>query len=307
MTYEAHIVRSLILRKPIELEHIPETLIEHAKKNKVLYALGLYDSRIRKTEAWIELRKRRDEQIKSIIEVMELAESLGIRVLVVKTLKPFDYVPDDIDVLIIDDNALKTLVNALLNREYFIRKKGTPEITLRRITNNTFVDLDIHAKMGAGPYEYIDKYYLWNRRIYRKLNNIDVATPNDVDELLITIAHAVLKEFTITLADIMHIASLNKDTVNEAMLQSRYIGLSKSLKYILSLAYRTLALSLKIHKRHDISTLKYPHKIPIPVIISTYSENLEYRLKVHGLKPIKEMFKAPSSKGIATLLRYVGL
>jgi len=310
MTYETYIIRSIVSRKPIELEYIPETLIGQAKKNKVLYVLGLNDSRIRKTEAWMELEMRRIVQRKSIIEASELAEKLGIRILVIKTLKPFNYVPDDVDILVIDDEDLRSFVNALLKRGYFIRKKGTSEITLRRIVSNTFVDLDIHTKMGAGPYEYLDKYYLWQRRVYRKLDGESIATPNDVDELLITVAHAILKEFTVTLADIMHVissASFDRKVIYEATLQAKHVGLSKSLRYLLNLAYQTYVYSFKIRKQCRVDAPNFPHKVPILVIINAYLENLRHRFKMQGLKPIKELLKAPSSKGIATLLRYVGI
>jgi len=258
----------------------------------------------------MELETRRIAQRKSIIEVAELAEKLGIRILVVKTLKPFDYVPDDVDILIIDDEDFQSLVNVLLERGYFMRKKGTPEVTLRRIVSNTFVDLDMHAKMGVGSYEYVDKHYLWKRRVYRKLDGKNIATPNDIDELLITAAHAVLKEFTVTLADIMHVRSLalfNRKVIHEATLQAKYIGLSKSLKYLLDLAYQTFIHSFKIYGRCRVDALNFPHKVPIPVIINAYLEHLRYRFKIHRLRPIKELLKTPSSKGIAIVLRYIGL
>jgi len=310
MRYETYIIRSLVLRKPIELDRIPKTLVEQARKNKVLYALGLYDARILKTGTWLELEKRRNAQIRSIIEVMNFAEKLRIRLLIVKTLKPFEYVPDDVDILIIDDEHLQIFVDALLKQGYFVRKKGTPEVTLRKVDGGTFVDLDIHTKMGAGPYEYIDKHYLWRRRVYGRLGDEDVITPNDIDELLIAAAHAILKEFTVTLADIIHIVSLiflNKRIVYEAISQARYTGLLKPLGYLLSLAYQTLAYSLKELKQHGITTPKFPCKVPMTVVASAYLENLRYKLKVRRLRPIKELLKIPSSKGIGTLLRHVGL
>jgi len=304
------VIRSIILKKLIELEHIPKALIEYARENKVLYVLGLYDDRVRKTEAWMELKRRHIAQKESIIEVMELAEKLGIRVLVVKTLKLFNYVPDDVDLLVIDDENLQLFVDELLERGYFLRKKGTPEVTLRRVTSNTYVDLDIHTKMGAGPYEYIDKHYLWQRRVYIKLDYGDIAAPNDIDELLITAAHAVLKEFKVTLADIIHVLSLpslNKKAIHEATLQAKGIGLSKPLKYLLRLAYQTALPSLKERKQHDINTSEFPCKVPMPIIVSAYLENLRYRLRAHRLRPVKELTMIPSSKGIRALLRYIGL
>jgi len=52
------VIRSIILKKLVELEYILKALIKYTKENKVLYALGLYDDRERKTEAWMELKKK---------------------------------------------------------------------------------------------------------------------------------------------------------------------------------------------------------------------------------------------------------
>ncbi len=67
-----------------------------------------------------------------------------------KTFKLFPYVPDDADILIIEINLMSDLINELKKRGYFIRKIGTPEVTIRKVANKTYVDLDIHHKVVAG-------------------------------------------------------------------------------------------------------------------------------------------------------------
>jgi len=301
--YEIHIVRSLIFRKPVELKHIPETLMNSAKRHKVLYALGFYDSRIHGTDIWCELDKRNKVHEEVMVNISELANKLGIRLLIVKTLKFPGYIPDDIDILVIDDP--KPLIEELLKRGYFIRKIGTPEITLRTYVNNLYVDLDVHRRMAAGTYEYIDKYYLWSRRIYRKVMDVEVPTPNKIDELLITAAHAVLKELQITLSDIVHYMYHIVHTscfVRSVIRQAHTLGLGKPVSLLTHLS-KSLLRSALLDK--DVLELKFPVKVPPQSLLGGYIENIKFRVCRQGLRPLSEFFRFPSSKGISRLLEYI--
>jgi len=298
------IIRSLVLRKPLNVGYVESEIISIAKINKVLYQLGLYDERIRQYNEWQELHRRRLEQRRAIAEIATIAETKRIDLMIVKTLKPFDYVPDDVDVLVIDENSIGDLVQELMRRGYRIRKIGTPEITLRRIVNRTFVDVDVHDKLGAGFYEYIDKHYLWRRRETVEVDEARIAKPNPVDELLITAAHAVLKELKVILADVLHVVASSKDAVlREALRQAERVGLSRALRFL----EKVSALALQISEGECEIGLKFPLNVPPHVVFMAYLENLKHRVEIEGMKPLKELAKAPSSKGIGTLLRYVGL
>ena len=308
--YTKLIIESIISRKPLRISYVSRDLIRFARMNKVLYLLGYYDKRIRDSRVWLMLNKRCKEQRRVIIEIAQIAESLGVDILIVKTLKPFKYAPDDIDILVINNEDHSVFINSLLKRGYILHKKGTPEVTLRRLVNGIIIDLDIHVKMGAGPYEYIDKHYLWKRRIYKELDSMKIPVPNDVDELLIMSAHAIMKEFMITIADITHILFLDGTMIMKAKKQSTYIGLSQALQTILRLTDRIINLQCKDKAcpvREYEYQIEFPVKVPITTIICTYLENLKYRLKIHGLRPINELMKAPSSKGTKTILRYLGI
>jgi hypothetical protein len=283
-------------------------LVNYARINKVLYVLGLYEKRLRDTPYWRELCRRRVEQRKSIIEVVDIAENLGLRILIVKTLKPFPYVPDDVDILVVD-NDINQLVTVLRQKGYQLLKIGTPEVTLRKVVNRTYVDLDIHIEMGAGPYKYISKQYLWRRHTYKVLSDRKVPVPNDVDELLITIAHSVLKEFSINLADIFHVIFTDGETLSIAYHQSTQVGLSKAFKFTSNIAVRVIQSVSKDSKnssKRELLSL-FPMRVHPLVIASSYVENLSYRLRFDGINPFKELIKAPSSKGIGKILRYIGL
>jgi len=302
--FSSFIVRSIILRKRLDLEYVPMGLVKLAKINKVLYLLGLYDERLQQFWEWRELYMRLREQRKAIAEVAMLATEAHVDLMIVKTIKPFEYVPDDVDVLIINEEDVEILVSKLLTKGYFLRKKGTPEVTLQKVVGNAFVDIDIHHKMGAGYYEYIDKHYLWRRREYVVIDAVKVAKPNVVDEVLITSSHAVMKELVITIADILHVFFLDKATIEEAMKQSKRIGLATAFGFLSKVASTTISSALRSREQ---KLFKYPLHVPPYMVFSAYIENLEYRLKTCGVTPLVELMKAPSSKGIAALLRYAGL
>ena len=70
--------------------------------------------------------------------------------------------------------------------------------------------------MGAGPYEYIDKHYLWKRRERRDFDGLFISVPNPTDELIITATHSIMKELQVLLADLLHLVNFTKqhDIIN---------------------------------------------------------------------------------------------
>lgn len=273
----------------------PESL-NYLNRNKILYTAGLYSDEIRATSEWIEQSRRRKEQLKALKDLFEVSEKLDVDLLAFKTFRPFEYVPDDVDIIIMNDSELNSLVSVLLKNGFFIRSKGTPEVTLRKLVNGTFVDFDMHTRIAAGHYEYIDKWKLWKRRRFIEKDGIKIAVPNAADEMLIFAAHDIMKEFKITLATILHVLTLRKDIVSEAYKRSSVFGLSCAFRYL-----------IKISSIFDNYLSDLPLKVPLPIVVSSYVENMQYRLKSQGLRPVKELSLFPSSKGIAALIRYVGL
>ena len=313
----------ILLNKPLKkyLSHISANTVKFLKENKILYEIGFKEPRIKRNNEWWKDHIRRTEQLKAIKEVTLLSEKLGIDILIVKTFKPFNYAPDDIDVLLIDSNALEDLINIMTNEyDYFVRKVGTPEVTLRRIVNNTFVDVDIHTKMGAGPYEYIDKHYLWKRRKKLNFDKFSINIPNPIDELIITAAHSVMKELQVLLADLLHLVNFTKHyNVKNAIRTAKKLGLTIPLYILITLVEKiTKSETIKERpykkknpNRDFIRILSNPKTFPCkvhPLLIGlAYKENIKHRIRNHGIKAIKELSRIASSKGTGILMRYIGL
>lgn len=307
INYAKIICESIVKKEPLKVSILDSELIDYAIKNKVLYLLGFYDERIRNLQIWRDLDTRYREQLKTIIELMDVSRKLEINIIIVKTLKPFPYAPDDIDVLVINNKHLRKLVNYLMNRGYFILKKGTPEITIRKIIGRISIDLDIHTKMGAGPYEYIDKYYLWRRRSCKRIDSTCVITPNPVDEFLIAAAHAVMKELSINIADTVHVLSLDRNLLASIRKQAETIGLLNAVESFIYLSIASIFRILVGDNKWKIRIDDFPIKVPWYMIMKSYLENISYRLRVQYTNPLRELFKIPSSRGISVILRYLGL
>ena len=273
-----------------EREGCDEQLVRSLLANKVLYLAGLRNRRLRETAEWKELDARRKAQLEAIAELAEVAEEAGLQIMVVKTFKLFPYVPDDVDVLLVDGERGE-LVSRLLEKGYFLRSVGTPELTLRKIVDGTYVDLDIHHKLAAGEYRYIDDSKLWSNRRIVEVNGAKIPAPSWEDECAITVAHAVMKEFQILAADALQfLLCLRKGCLEEGRLKE--LGLSG--------AYNAFARALA---RVLSGKAKLPYRLPFAAASLAYAGNLSARLKREGAKPLIELAVFPRAKGIATLFR----
>lgn len=287
-------LKLILENKPINLN---DFLIKLLKRNKILYFVGLLNEKVRNSSEWIELEKRRKAQLKEMAFFAQEAYRVGLRFLIVKTFKLFPYVPDDIDILIFDNNEKFRLLLTRLMKEggYFIRKIGTPEITLRKIVGNTYVDLDIHFELAAGKYRYFYKNILWTNRRYIRIDGVSIPASSHRDECLVTVAHAVMKEFMITAADVLQLAMCNS---------SGYISLIDIYKYGMYACWKAAQISMA----KLISTNAcLPYRINLPLVIWSYIDNLHYRVvKEVNLKPLIELISFPKAKGIKAFFRLFG-
>ncbi len=293
-----YVVGSLVSMESIPLDHIPYELVLYAKKNKVLYQLGLFDDRVKSFWEWRELDRRWKAQLDALKSVSRLT-SEGVEVLVIKTFKSFNYVPDDIDLLVINKDDMGYVIEYFKKQGFSLLKKGTPEITLRKLYRGTFVDLDIHDCVAAGHYRYMDNNFLWRYRTRYCIDDIEVYTASPCVDLALVAGHSVLKELYILLSDIYHVYRLwitKRQVVERAIVLSKRIGLYKPLSILINEMYRVFFRREK---------LVYPYKIPYQHIIASYIENLEYRIGREGLSPVKELLLTPGSKGIKLLFKYI--
>jgi hypothetical protein len=272
--------------KVLNGEAVDDQIIHELIVNKVLYFAGLYNKKLQGTEEWQERKRRFMLQRDAIKEFAEIAEKLGLRYIIVKTFKLFPYVPDDVDILIIDINLMSGVINELKKRGYFIRKIGTPEVTIRKVANKTYVDLDIHHKMAAGNYIYYDAFTLWRNRRKITIDGYQIYVPSPQDECVITMAHAVLKEFEILLSDFLQIYLC----IKQNYIEPNYLSLTGHIE-----TYKLIQKKISLIVLDKIAL---PHRLQIWEVVNVYLHNLKHRMRRESYKPFLELVSSAGARGI---------
>jgi hypothetical protein len=273
-----------------DLESLSPNIIKELKANKILFFAGLLNTKLQETEEWQELMRRRDLQLQTLREFAVTAEKIDVKYVVVKTFKLFPYVPDDVDILLLDHDKKNVLITELTAKGYSIRSIGTPEITLRKVNHSTYVDLDIHHKIAAGEYVYYSNDDLWRKRRELEIDGTKLPVASWEDECILTIAHAIMKEFKILASDIL-----------ETLLCQRkgYIKLDRLRE---SGHLKTYRIFMRLQRQIIFKELNLPYRIPIGEVIRAYINHFNHRIKKESLLPLRELMQFPKAKGIKKLL-----
>lgn len=299
--------------------------IEIAMKNKIFLdfykkSLNLHISIPPQTHALAKrIVLKKEAQREAIKELALVSEDLEIQFMVVKTFKPFDYIGDDVDILVSGKNDLELLTRVLHERHYFTRQVGTPEITMRKFILGTPVDLDIHHKLAAGYIQYVNTRDVWKTKVKRRIDGLELLTPTPAYEILITVGHSVLKEFRMTLADLLHYFVVSNNIPPHYLfeLTSRN-GLVGSLKIFICVVNHFLnhfqgknvkeadaelisAISNRIFK----SDYRMPYAYPIEALVYAHADKFKQQVRRRGFHAIPDYMKLPSSNGIALVFDYL--
>lgn len=278
-----------------------EYVIRVARINKVLYQLGNLFPEIQKSDEWIEISKRRCAQVEELIKFNEIANKVGLKYAVVKTFRFPEYVPDDIDILVHPDSRhlIRDFISLLIERYgYFFRSRGTTEMTVRKNICGTYVDFDIHASLAAGPYIYLDARFVFENIITIKMRQENIPTVNQKLEFIISAAHSIMKEFELTMADLLTFLYLYSPmNETEILKTAKEVGLANVVRSFCRLS-QSLAKSLSQGK-----VIILPHRIPIYFTLLAYVENVSHRVKFDGFKPLKDLLSFPRARGIKKLIK----
>jgi hypothetical protein len=280
------IFKGILLNK----RHIDYSVVQPLLKNKVLYFVGLINDKLQDTKEWKELARRRMLQRNSLVEFAEIAEKLSMRYVIVKTFKLFPYVPDDVDILVLDRNELNDAITELTKRGFRVRSRGTPEVTLNRVASKTFADLDIHFKMAAGEYVYYPSELIWRNRKKMVISGVELNVASWEDECIITIAHAVIKEFEILASDLLQAMLCEK----KSYIKPEYLEQTSHTK--------TYEVFTRAQHRIIHGDAELPYEIPLWEVALAYIYNVNRRMRNEKLKPVYELLGFPKAKGIKKLL-----
>jgi len=160
--------------------------------------------------------KRKRVYANVLKEFVDIAERNDINFLVFKTVKPFTYIGDDVDVLLPSTREFDLLAGVLEDHGYHFIGSGPPEATFLKRVDGVNVYVDAHKKLSASYIPYVDENRVWACRMKAGLYGCGVYVPSPVYDILIVAGHSLMKEFRINLAEFYHaLLSLNKVNWNK--------------------------------------------------------------------------------------------
>ncbi|MEM2294223.1 MAG: nucleotidyltransferase family protein [Nitrososphaerota archaeon] len=253
------------------------------------------------------------EEIKRISYAMTLED---VEFLFIKTVTVFPKDIADIDILVYAGDDLIVAERVLKNIGYVKRKKSQEQHLWSLHRNNVIVDVELHTGVAAAGYEYYPKDLLFRNAI--ELNGVKIPSP--IDSILLNIAHSVVKDLYITLADLLDFSlTINRYEVdlNQLIRLAKDLGLSTPLFLFFHLikvfnreSYERFNHSMRCDSLRRIFTVtdctKAPIRPAINTLISSYFEMTVNKLKYKPLLTVlHEILSLPLGKGMDTLLYYI--
>jgi hypothetical protein len=216
-------------------------LLTHARKNKILLHL------LKVLNVQGSLREQQESRINKVIEVIQRLSKLlkDYDYAFFKLIKPVDYVPADVD-LLVDVRQAKNAAFEIMRLGYGVAVKDPYCLTLKR--GDSIVDLYVHPSLGGMI--LLNGQKLLEHSCVTEFNGTEVRSLKSYAEALVAASHAIYKERIYTLNDYF--------TIKEwASTKSFKMAEELSCKHALKLA---LTLNEKIEK----GLLETPFKISIP-------------------------------------------
>jgi len=311
-----------------------ESAIKFAVKNKIflLFHEGCVKLKIRlpkETDILIsEYEQRRREQLEAIKLLLDICEKRNLELLFFKTFKPFNYVPDDIDVLLRNRDNLNLLLDILKDEGYCLLKIGTPEVTMRKVGNGAFVDIDIHTSIAAGHLFLFKAENLWRNSTFKVISNgYKIPVLSEHYEVVRESAYSLLKDFTISIPGLyLAIDAILKEDLDAVRRIAEEENLLLHVNLFLGVAHLLACdlfdsevksqfqyerrgvsmMPLKLVRTDLHRRLRVPYPYPFSVIALAYLSKVWSEIhKDKNLQALLQLIRQPSSKGISILLDYV--
>ena len=268
------------------------------------------------------LRRQRQQQ-REVIFLTELCNKMKIEFFFFKTHRPFTYIPDDIDIVLRQPEELGALTKALLENGYHVLKVGTPEVTMRKMIDNTRIDLDIHTTVSVGHLRLMGNDRVWENVTSNRIDDFAIPALNTRCEIVIAAAYALLKDFTVTIP-VLYIATdaLLNQNVRELELMAKEEALNVPLQILLNTAGNINAILWPEIEQADSSSnwlidriidadlrrgLSLPYAFPGFVVAYAYLSKARSEIERHNMGVIGELIRQPSSRGIGILVDYLSL
>jgi hypothetical protein len=311
-----------------------ESALEFAVRNKIfpLFHEGCGRIKIGLSEKanilMSEYEQRRRKQLEAAKLLLDIYEKQSVELLFFKTFKPFNYVPDDIDILLRYRDDLDLLIRLLEDEGYRLLKIGTPEVSMRKIGHGTFVDIDIHTSIAAGHLPLLRTENLWRNCAYKAIDGgYEIPVLSEHYEVIREAAYSLLKDFTVSIPGLyLAINAIMKENLDAVRRIAEEENLLLHVNLFLDVAYLLVSnlfgsevksqfhyearnaseLPLKLVRADLHRGLRVPYPYPLSVIALAYLSKVRSEMyRDRNLNALIQLIKQPSSKGIGILLDYV--
>jgi hypothetical protein len=176
-----------IFLQSAEQNKIPLLFLQTVTCNRNIQpVLSRYEERYKKT-------------LSLITYTADWLEKMKVPYTLFKTLKPFPYVPSDIDILFWSDESLQTVAEILKNHGCIPLERDNYGITL--FSPKHKMNIDLTTQIAVSGLVYVNKKLLFDHICKVEVNEATVQTLKPTVELLVVAAHGVFKEQTYTLSD----------------------------------------------------------------------------------------------------------
>jgi len=185
----------------------------------------------------------------------------------------------DIDILIINDEKIKTVRRILKSLGYFEGSTEKYELyksTYTKLEDDTFVTMHIHREISWRGVIYLSNDEVWNNKRKDNIGIVEVYMPSFEDDLSITAAHTLFENHQITLYDVLHACNLlkkvNMNQVLSSVFENGYSTPFRHFIYTAKMMYESLYETVfDVSIRKPISLIFEREKIILPFRYSKLS------------------------------------
>jgi hypothetical protein len=186
-------------------------------------------------------RHRRNDIQNTIVTLAVAAKAIDVDWAIFKTVRPFAFVPSDIDVLVLTDNGAGRLASALAGSKY--RPAGAAPHTITVCDTETDIGIDFYQDVAASRFVYLESASFRRFRTTQEIDHVAVPALSPVAEILCILAHAVYKEQMFTLADYLTLRRFADDFASsgwdELLSLARVNGVQNAVLWCLRVAAGT--------------------------------------------------------------------
>ena len=186
----------------LRIENVP-SFLQIAEKNKIsLLFLRAIVSGVDGhpfMSALLQYEQRYQRTLELVKFVASILEKEKISYTLFKTLKPFPYVPSDVDILLWSNNDLKIFERRLNSENCVSLERDAYGVTMFSPTHK--LNIDLTTQIAVSGMVYLNKELIFDHISEIEFHGNTVRTLEPAAELLAVTAHSIFKEQMFTLSD----------------------------------------------------------------------------------------------------------